>query len=196
MPFRKAVTSCAGIAVRQHNRQIAFNTHSEWGHNVGAIRVVRNLAKAFGLTLGTIHAVGHVQAFERRVSGWINLNFSFPNKFARRNFACQALVCNGRCSSYAVDLRPFQIKLFAMQKEWLGLIIGVGRKLDPAYHARGVWGQLKYQINADNLPTKGCVVRKIDRFSCVVHESPVYIVRSQPITEICGYKCAILRAIT
>ena len=57
LPFRKTFARSAGIAVGQQDRFLPFDAHIKGGHHIRAVRVIGDLAKALGLTLGAIHAV-------------------------------------------------------------------------------------------------------------------------------------------
>ncbi len=57
MPFGKPVALACRIAIGQQHRQIAFDPHGEWGHHIGAVWVIGDLAKALRLALGAEHAV-------------------------------------------------------------------------------------------------------------------------------------------
>jgi len=64
------------IAVRQQVRialGIRNNCGTEFRQYIGTILVVRDFAKAFGLTLGAIHAAGTIQAFQRGI--FLGANF-------------------------------------------------------------------------------------------------------------------------
>ncbi|MNP25355.1 hypothetical protein D3C76_1181580 [compost metagenome] len=61
---------------QQHRVAMLLGDHrgGELAHHVRAIEVIGDLAKALGLALGTEHAAGLVQAFERRVALRVDLH--------------------------------------------------------------------------------------------------------------------------
>ena len=64
VPFDPAFALCAWIAIGQKDRQLAFNPYGKASHNIGAVWIKGNLAKALGFALGAEVAGGFVEALE------------------------------------------------------------------------------------------------------------------------------------
>ena len=80
MPFGPAVTRFARIAVRQQYRQVAVDAHGKDAHHVGPVGVIGDLAKSLRLALRAIHAVGHIQPFQRGIALGVDLDLRLPDK--------------------------------------------------------------------------------------------------------------------
>ena len=126
VPFRNALFGCQKIAIGQHHRQVAFDPDGKYRHDVRAIRIKGDPAKALCLTLGAIHAVGHVQPFKRGVGGGADLGHTGKGKGAigqmgRRN--CQSVrVQNAGIirQGYVVDLCLNQFLPITVQHQVMG----------------------------------------------------------------------------
>ena len=158
VPFGPAVTACHRVAVGQHHRQIAFDPHREHRHHVGAVGVIGDLAKALGLALGAIHAVRHIKTFKRGVRLGADLDLCLPGERRVGHIATQAAFGQDRRDFRAVDPGPFQVQLFAVQKEIPRCGVRVGRKPDPAEHAGRGWRKTEGQMHLLDQIGGGCVV--------------------------------------
>ncbi len=63
MPFGPALAGRHRVAVGQQHRVRAIDPHGEYRHHIGAVGVIGDLAKAFGLALAAVHGVVRLQTF-------------------------------------------------------------------------------------------------------------------------------------
>ena len=67
VPFGPAGAGGHRVAVRQQHRKVGLDPHPERRHHIGPVGVEGDPAETLGLALGAVHAVRHVEPFQRSV---------------------------------------------------------------------------------------------------------------------------------
>ena len=131
------------IAVGQQHRQVAVYPHGEHCHHIGSVRIIGDFAEPFGLALGAVHAVRHIEPFKGGVAGRGNLDARFPYEWRIGRRVGQAICDQIRRNGHTVDLGPDQLQVNTVQKKLRVAAIRVGPKCDFTGDAGGIWGQIK-----------------------------------------------------
>ncbi len=113
------------IAVRQQHRiflLVGAQHDGVFGHHIGTVREIGNLAEAFSFALGEEIAVGHIQTHQRRIFFRTGQRFNFQHALGRRRCDAQfsgfQLVL-ARFQLLAVEAQLHQFQLFAEQDDFL-----------------------------------------------------------------------------
>ena len=143
-------------------------------HDVRAVRVIGDFAETLRLTLGAIHAIGHVEAFKCRVVCRVNLHFGFPDERAVGDVAGQAFLGQLWRDLFTVDPGRDQGELLSMQEEGGVRGIRIGPEGDPAFDPRLMRVQRKVQCHFVHDKAEGGIVGQIDSFGgSVAHGVPL-----------------------
>ncbi len=162
-PFRPTLAAVLGVAVGQQDRMRAFDAYGEDRHNVGPVGIVGDLAETLGLALGAVHAVRHVETFQRGIGFRADLDLALPDEGLVGYGAGEPLWRHLRIDRLAVDARRDELELFAMQEEPLVGGIGVRCELDAAQDPGAGGGQPEGQVHIFDQKPEGRVVGQIDR---------------------------------
>ena len=114
-----------------------MDCHIEGRHDIGAIGVVGDPAKAFGFALGAKHAVGHVKARQFGIGAWINLHFALPNERSIRHIAGQPRSSHHRGDGSPIDIGRQEGQVFPMQEELGAVAVRVRPEFHRGAHPRG-----------------------------------------------------------
>ena len=91
MPFGGIRAAADGVAVGQQYRMWSVDGYGKHRHHIGAVGVIGDLAKAFRLALGAIHAVRHIKPLKRGIAHRVDLYLRFPDEGRVRHSAGQPL---------------------------------------------------------------------------------------------------------
>ena len=105
------------LTIREGIGQVAVNCHIERCHDIGAIGVVGDAAKAFGLALGAKHAVGHIKARQFGIGAGIYLHLALPDEGSSWHSAGQPRLRHHRGDGSAIDIGRQEGQVFSVQKE-------------------------------------------------------------------------------
>ena len=164
MPFGAVCVRGHRIAIGQQHGVRAVDRNGEGCHHIGAVGVIGDLAKSFGLALGAIHAIRHIKPLKGGVAFGVNFNLRLPDKGRVWHGAGQALIGQRRGHWRAVNRRTDQVEHLAVQKKRLVRSLGVWPKLNTAFDAGVMRGQIKGQGHRIHNKSKWGVISQINRF--------------------------------
>ena len=147
VPLDPAFALCTWIAIGQKDRQLAFNPYGKASHNIGAVWIKGNLAKALGFALGAIHAARHVKAFKCGVGFWADFHLGFPNERCVGNVNREPPVFYFWRAFLAINFGADQMHVFAVQHKTLLIAVRIRAKRNPAEDTGLRWMQAKSQLN-------------------------------------------------
>ena len=134
----------------------------EDAHHIRAVWVIGDLAKALGLALGAIHAVGHIKPFKRGVALGVDLDLGFPDEGSVGHLTCKSCVRHLGGDGLTVNLRRNQLEPFAVQEELGILRLRIAAKGDAAFDAGLMRIKVKGQRHLIHQIAKWLIVAEID----------------------------------
>ena len=163
-PFGEAVALFDKVAVGEKDGEVAFDPHRKRRHHVGPVRVIGDLAEPLRLALGAIHAVRHVEPFERGVGAGVDFRLAFPCEGVAAGVGeGQALCVHRRIDGGAVYGRRDQFQLFAVEPDRrLAFMRRVATEPDLRRHPRRRGREAKDQPRLLHQPGGRSVVGKAD----------------------------------
>ena len=168
--FRPGILPAAGLALIAHRLtigqgigQVAMDRHIEGRHDIGAIGVVGDAAKALGLALGAKHAVRHIKARQFSIGAGVYLHFALPDERPIRHSAAQPRLSDHRGDGRAVDIGRQEGQIFPMQKEFGAAAVRVWPEFHRGAHPRGGGVQVKFKRDVIHQIGGRLVIFKVDR---------------------------------
>ncbi len=173
-PGGETVAAPGLVAIGQKDRQIAFKPHGEGRHDVGAVGVKGDLAKALRLALGAEQTLRDIEAFQLGVGFGVDLDLAVPGEGRVGDRDGQAGVVNPWVNGMPVNHRADQLQLFPVETKGPVGAVGIGAKGDARGHAGRCRVQPEGQIDLVHQPVRRCVFGEADGLGGrVFHRGPL-----------------------
>ena len=181
------------VTVGQQDRvAMLFGDHGsgERAHHVRAVKVIGDLAKAFGLALGAEHRAGLVQAFQRGIGFGVDLDAGVDHKLLGGRMQGQVAVCQlvVRCGQLdIVKLDRQQLQLLAVQRQGREALAtgGIAAHHQLRMDQRVVLEQLEGQVRLVNQVLGRLVVLQVDHLRLFGAHAAILFTDARPTGRPC-----------
>ena len=168
MPFGPTGALGDRVAVGQEHRQIGLDAHVKGRHHIGAVGVIGDLAKPFGLALGAEHPPRDIQPFERGICLGVDLDLGLPDKGCAGQAVRRDPQPGGRehmipnAKGHPINRRVDQAQPFTIQPQIAPRPIGVAPKPDRRGDPRVLGRQPKGQRHMIHQIGRRAVIGQMD----------------------------------
>ena len=166
---------------QQHGITVLVRLHrrGEFGHDIGPIQIISNLAETLGFALGAEITAGLVQAFQRGIVFRVDFHLGLNGELLGRSVDGQRFIINAECilrQHRVIQRHPVQGQLLAIQHQRAVR----GQRRVAAHVQRGndrgfIFAQLKMQLDAVDEKFRRGVISQTDdvgRGLGTIHDSP------------------------